>query len=109
MKTEVLKAIRKAEEEYEIEIAQAKAEKERRLAAAALETDNLVIKARAGAEEYKKKKLDDARREAARKREEILRAGEHQASLLREQSGKNLDGAVRLLLKRFEAEVYAKD
>jgi V/A-type H+-transporting ATPase subunit I len=45
----------------------------------------------------------------ARRREEILREGERKAALLREQAGKNLDGAVRLLLKRFEAEVYVKD
>ena len=81
MKTEVLKAIRKAEEEYQAEMAQAKAEKEHSLAAATLETETLVNKARAGAEEYKKKRLEDARREGARKREEILKTGEHQASL----------------------------
>ena len=109
MKTEVLKAIKNAEEEYQAEIAGAKAEKERHIAAATLEADNLVMKARTGTEEYKKKRLEDVRREAARKREEILRGGEHQASLLREQSVKNLDGAVRLLTKRFEAEVYAQD
>jgi V/A-type H+-transporting ATPase subunit G/H len=109
MKTEVLMAIRKAEEEYQAEIAKAKAEKEHRIAAATLEADTLVMKARTGTEEYKKKRLEEARREAARRREEILRAGEQQAALLREQSGKNLDRAVRLLMKRFEAEVYAQD
>lgn len=109
MKTEVLKAIRKAEEEYQAEIAKAKAEKERGIAAATLEADSLVMKARTGTEEYKKKRLEDVRRETARRREEITRGGEHQAALLREQSGKNLDAAVRLLIKRFEAEVYARD
>jgi glutamate synthase domain-containing protein 2 len=48
MKTEVLRAIKKAEEEYQKEITEAKAEKERRLAAAALEADSLVMKARTG-------------------------------------------------------------
>ncbi|MGA2934465.1 MAG: ATPase [Methanomicrobiales archaeon] len=109
MKTEVLKAIKKAEEEYQAEMAGAKAEKERSLSAATLEADNLVMKAGTGSGEYKKKRLDDARREAARRREEILREGERKAALLREQSGKNLDGAVRLLLSRFETEVYVKD
>jgi V/A-type H+-transporting ATPase subunit G/H len=109
MKTEVLMAIRKAEEEYQKEIDGAKAEKERRLVAAALEADTLLMNARTGTEEYKKKRLEDARKEAARKREEILREGERKAALLREQAGKNLDGAVRLLIKRFEAEVYAQD
>jgi V/A-type H+-transporting ATPase subunit G/H len=109
MKTEVLRAIKKAEEEYQKEITEVKAEKERRLAAATLEADGLGMKARTGTEEYKKKRLEDARREAARRREEIMRGGEQQASLLREQSGKKLDGAVRLLIKRFEAEVYAQD
>src|SRR5512136_962010 len=109
MKTEVLQAIKKAEEEYQAEIAGAKAEKERRLSAATLEADTMVMKAGTGSEEYKKKRLEDVRREAARKREEILREGERKAALLREQSGNNLDGAVRLLLSRFEAEVYVKN
>jgi V/A-type H+-transporting ATPase subunit G/H len=109
MKTEVLQAIRKAEEEYQREIAEAKAEKERRLAAAVLEADSLVMKARTGTEEYKRKRLEDARREAARRREEIRRGGEHQATLLREQAGKKLDGAVRRLMERFDAEVNARD
>jgi ATP synthase H subunit len=109
MKTEVLKAIKKAEEEYQTEVAAAKAERERTISAATLEADTLVMKAGAGSEEYKKKLLEDARRDAARRREEILREGERKAALLREQAGKNLDGAVRLLLKRFEAEVYVTD
>ena len=109
MKTEVLNAIRKAEEEYQQELSVAKAEKEKRLAAAALEADTLVAKAKSGAEEYKKQRLDDARRAAARKREEILSSGERQAADLRARSGKNLDRAVKLLLQRFEAEVYVKD
>ena len=109
MKTEVLEAIRKAEKEYEAEIAQAKAERERRIAAATLEADGLIMKARSGTEEYKKQRLEEARREAGRRRDAIMRAGEQQAALLREQAGKKLDAAVRLLMKRFEAEVYAQD
>ena len=109
MKTEVLKAIRKAEEEYRTDLEKAKAEKEKRIAAATLEADTLVLRAKDSSEEYRKKRLEDARKDAARKREEILHSGERQASLLREQSGKNLDGAVRLLLSRFEAEVNAQD
>jgi vacuolar-type H+-ATPase subunit H len=109
MKTEVLQAIKKAEEEYQAEMAGAKAERERHISAATLEADTLVMKAGTGSEEYKKKRLEEVRREAARKREEILREGEGKAALLRQQSGKNLDGAVRLLLSRFEAEVYVKD
>jgi vacuolar-type H+-ATPase subunit H len=109
MKTEVLKAIKKAEGEYQAEMTAAKAERERHLSAATLEADNLVMKAGTGSGDFKKKRLDDARRDAARRREEIMREGERKAALLREQSGKNLDGAVRLLLSRFEAEVYVKD
>ena len=109
MKTEVLKAIREAEGEYQAAVARAKAEKERRIAAATLEADTLVSRAKDSSEEFKKKRLEDARREAAQKREEILRSGDHQAALLREQAGKKLDGAVRLLVKRFEAEVYAQN
>lgn len=109
MKTEVLKAIKAAEEQYQTELAEAKAERERSISTATLEADTLVMKAGGGSEEYKKKRLEDARRDAARKREEILREGERKAALLREQAGKNLDGAVRLLLSRFEAEVYVKD
>jgi vacuolar-type H+-ATPase subunit H len=109
MKTEVLRAIKKAEEEYQAEMTGAKAERERSLSAATLEADNLVMKAGTGSGEYKKKRLDDARRDSTRRREEIMREGERTAALLREQSGKNLDGAVRLLLSRFDAEVYVKD
>jgi vacuolar-type H+-ATPase subunit H len=109
MKTEILRAIKKAEEDYQKEVAEARAEKERSLAAAALEADGHVMKARTGTEEFKRRQLEEARREAARKREAILRGGEHQAALLREQSGKNLDAAVRLLIQRFETEVNARD
>jgi vacuolar-type H+-ATPase subunit H len=109
MRTEVLQAIRKAEEEYQAEITKAKAEKERRIAAATLEADSLVMKARTGTEEYKKQRLEEARRETARKRDDIMRSGEQQAAIIREQAGKKIDGAVRLLMKRFEAEVYAQD
>ena len=109
MKTEVLKEIKKAEEEYQADVAAAKAEKERTISAATLEADTLVMKAGAGSEEYKKQRLEDTRRDATRRREDILREGERKAALLRDQAGKNLDGAVRLLLSRFEAEVYVND
>jgi V/A-type H+-transporting ATPase subunit G/H len=109
MKTEVLRAIKDAEKEYQSEIATAKTEKERRIAAAVLEADGLVMKARTGTEEYKKQRLEEARREAARRRDAIMRSGEQQAALLREQAARKVEGAVSLLMKRFEAEVYAQD
>ena len=51
MKSEVLKSIKKTEEDYHVMISEAKADKERRISGARLEADNLIMKAKADIEE----------------------------------------------------------
>jgi len=106
MKIEVLKSIKKSEETYKEMISQANAERERRISAARLEADNMVIAAQASTEEYKKKLLSDAREEAARKQEEIIRKGDERAAALRAKGKKNLEKAVALLISRFREQLH---
>lgn len=106
MRSEVLESIKKTEEEYRAMISQARAERERGLAGARLEADTLVMKAKADTEEYKKKRLESAREEAARKRKTIIQKGEEQAAALRARGQKNLDKAVDLLIQRFREQVH---
>ena len=67
MKTEVLRDIKKTEEEYQKTITAAQEEKKHRHSQAELEADNLVTKAQSNAEQYKKLKLEEARHQAALK------------------------------------------
>jgi V/A-type H+-transporting ATPase subunit G/H len=106
MKIEVLKSIKQSEETYKETISQANADRERRISAARMEADNMVIAASASTEEYKKKLLSDAREEAARKREEIIRKGDERAAALRARGKKNLEKAVALLISRFREQLH---
>ncbi len=106
MKIEVLKSIKQSEETYKEMISQANAEREKRISAARLEADNMVISAQAQTEDYKKKLLSDARDEAARKQEEIIRKGDERAAALRTRGVKNLDKAVALLISRFREQLH---
>ncbi len=106
MKSEVLQTIKKTEEEYQAMISEARAERERRFASAKLEADNLIMKAKADIEEYKKKRLSDAREEAARKREAIIRTGEERATTIRSKGKKNLDKAVSYLIQKFKEQMH---
>ena len=108
MKTEVLTDIKKAEEEYKAMIQDAEAEKKKSIANAELEADNLVTKATVSAEEYRKKRLADARTAAAENHARIIREGEQRAASLREQGRKNLDRAVDLLVSRFKEQLHVK-
>ena len=73
MKTEVLRDIKKTEEEYQKTISAAQEEKKQRHSQAELEADNLVTKAQSNAEQYKKLKLEEARHQAALKHAEIIK------------------------------------
>lgn len=106
MKSEVLKSIKKTEEDYHVMISEAKADKERRISGARLEADNLIMKAKADIEEYKKKRLADAREEAARKRNAIIKTGDERAAALRAKGKKNLDRVVALLISRFKEQLH---
>jgi V/A-type H+-transporting ATPase subunit G/H len=102
MKIEVLKSIKQTEDKYKTMIGEATAEKERRISGARLEADNLIIKANAEAEEYKKKRLSDARDDAGKKHAVIVKQGDERAAVLREKGRRNLDKAVALLTARFK-------
>jgi V/A-type H+-transporting ATPase subunit G/H len=101
MKSEVLKNIKTAEEEYQSLLSTVMAEKRRRLSDAELEADNLVMKASASAEEYKKLKYEEIRQQAERKRTEIMMEGDRKAADLKAKGSKNFDKAVNLLVARF--------
>jgi len=106
MKSEVLKNIKKTEEEYRAMISEAKVEQERRISGAKLEADNLVMKAKADIEEYKKKCLADAREEIARTHRTIIKTGEERAAALRARGKKNLDKAAALLIERLKEQLH---
>ncbi len=105
MRIEVLKSIKQSEVAYKSMIAEARAEKERRINASRLEADNMVIRASADVEEYKKKRLADAHAEAAVKRKAIMKEGEERVSALRAKGTKNLDKAVAFLMTRFKEQL----
>jgi len=106
MKTEVLKDIKKAEEEYQSMISAAQDEKKHNKSHAELESDNLVTKAQSNAEQYKKLKLEEARHQAALKHAEITKSGNQRAAALKEKGEKNLSKAVQLLVLRFKEQLH---
>jgi V/A-type H+-transporting ATPase subunit G/H len=106
MKVEVLKRIKDTEQDYTAMISEAKAAKEKRIAAARLEADSRVIRAEGEIEEYKKKRLAGARDEIGRKRETIQRKGEEHATALRNRGKSNLDRSVAFLVKRFREQLH---
>jgi V/A-type H+/Na+-transporting ATPase subunit G/H len=106
MKTEVLKDIKKAEEEYQSMISKAQEEKKHNRSQAELEADNLVTKAESNAEQYKKLKLEEARHQAEQKHAEIIKNGNQRALVLKEKGLKNLSKAVQLLVLRFREQLH---
>jgi len=106
MKTEVLRDIKKTEEEYRTMIRSAQDERKHRRSQAELETDNLVTKAQGNAEEYKKLKLEEARRQAASRHAEIIRDGEQRAAALKQRGAQHLSKAVQLLVVRFKEQLH---
>jgi len=108
MKTEVLRDIKKTEEEYQKTITSAQEEKRHRHSQAELEADNLVTKAQSNAEQYKKLKLEEARHQAALKHAEIIKSGNQRAAAIREKGSKNLPKAVQLLVSRFKEQLHVK-
>ncbi len=108
MKSEILNEIKKAEDTYKASIAEAQAEKKRRLASAELEADNLVMKATHDAEEYKKKRLAEARERAATRRDAIIAEGSQRSAAIAEKGKNNIDRAVGLLVARFKEQLHAR-
>lgn len=108
MKTEVLRDIKKTEEEYQKTITAAQEEKKHRRSQAELEADNLVTKAQSNAEQYKKLKLEEARHQASLKHAEIIQSGNQRAAGIREKGSKNLKKAVQLLVMRFKEQLHVE-
>ena len=107
MRTEVLRDIKKTEEEYQTMIRAAHDERKLKRSQAELEADNLVTKAQGNAEEYKKLKLEEARRQAAEKHAEVIRQGDRRAAALKEKGAQHLSKAVKLLVMRFKEQLHA--
>jgi V/A-type H+-transporting ATPase subunit G/H len=107
MKSEILKEIKKAEEEYNAAIAESQAEKRRMLSNAELEADNLVMKATHNSEEYRKQRLTEARGQAAARHSALVKEGEQRAASIAEKGKKNIDRAVELLVSRFKERLHA--
>ena len=107
MKTEVLRDIKKTEEDYQKTISAAQDEKKHRHSQAELEADNVITKAQSNAEQYKKLKLEEARQQAALKHAEIIKSGNQRAAAIREKGSKNLSKAVQLLVVRFKEQLHA--
>jgi V/A-type H+-transporting ATPase subunit G/H len=105
MRTEVLRDIKKTEEEYQSTIRAAQEERKHRHSQAELEADNLVTKAQVNAEEYKKLKLEEARRQAALRHAEIIKAGDQRAAAVKERGKLHLSKAVQLLVLRFKEQL----
>jgi V/A-type H+-transporting ATPase subunit G/H len=106
MRTEVLRDIKKTEEECQSMIHAAQEERKHRRSQGELEADNLVTKAQGNAEEYKKLKLEEARRQAELKNADVLKAGNQQAAALKEKGAVHLPKAVQLLLSRFKEQLH---
>lgn len=105
MRTEVLRDIKKTEEEYRTMIRTAQDERKYRRSQAELEADNLVSKAQGNAEEFKKLKLEEARRQAASRHAAITKEGEVKATALKKKGGQHLTKAVQLLVTRFKEQL----
>jgi V/A-type H+-transporting ATPase subunit G/H len=108
MRTEVLRDIKKTEEECQSMINAAQEERKHRRSQVDLEADNLVTKAQGNAEEYKKLKLEEARRQAELKNADVLKAGNQRAAAMKEKGAVHLSKAVLLLLSRFKEQLHVK-
>ncbi|MCX6694489.1 MAG: ATPase [Methanomicrobiales archaeon] len=107
MRIEVLKSIKSAEEEYRSMISDAVTDKKKSIASAELEADNLVMKAQASAEEYRKQKLTEVRRQAEEKNRAIVADGQKQAAAITDRGRKNLIRAVDPLVSRWKEQMHA--
>ena len=106
MKTEVLKSIKEAEANSKSVVEVAEKAAEQTLASARLEADNLIAKAEAIAEDYKKQKLSDARNVAITKHNAIVEQGKKDAKTLVTSGDKKLEQAVSLFVERFKEKLH---
>ena len=108
MKTDVLKSIRETEEEYQVMIRDAQAERKKSLSDAELEADNLVLKAKNDAAEYRNQRLAEAQAQAQNRYTEIVKEGEARAEQLKATGEKNLAKAVDVIVARFKEQLHVK-
>ena len=106
MKIEVLKDIRKAEEDYKLAIQEASEKRRTMIGNAELEADNLIQKAHADSEEFKKQRIIEAKQQAGVRYEKILADGNAQAAALESRGRQNLPRAVDLLTARFREQLH---
>ena len=106
MRTEVLRDIKKTEEEYQTMIRAAQDERKLKRSQAELEADNLVTKAQGNVEEYKKLKLEEARRQAELRHAEVIREGDQRAAALKAKGAPHLSKAVQVLVARFKEQLH---
>ena len=105
MKIEVLKDIRLAEEDYKKMISEAQEKRKTITNSAELESDNMIQKAHADAEEFKKQRIADARKEADNRYQRIVSDGKAEAMALENKGRQNLPKAVDLLVSRFREQL----
>jgi V/A-type H+-transporting ATPase subunit G/H len=98
MKIEVLKDIRLAEEDYKKMISEAQEKRKTITTSAELEADNMIQQAREDAEEFKKQRIADARKEADNRKAEAM--------ALENKGRQNLPKAVDLLVSRFREQLH---
>ncbi|MHC1626738.1 MAG: ATPase [Methanoculleaceae archaeon] len=108
MKTEVLQRIKEAEDEYRRSIDEAMKRRGERIAAAEMEAEQIVAKARSDTEEYRRERLAEAREEARRQYEQIVQEGEMEAAGIRERGRTNMDRAVQKLVESFMEHLDVK-
>ncbi|NLA38169.1 MAG: ATPase [Methanomicrobiales archaeon] len=108
MKTDVLKSIKETEEEYQVMIRDAQAERKKSLSDADLEAENMVQKAHKDAGDYKIQRLAEARADAQNRYAEIVREGETRAEALAAQGNKNRAKAVEVIVSRFKEQLHVK-
>lgn len=105
MKTEVLKSIKQTEDEYRTLISAAEEERKRSISDAKIEAVHLIEKARKDAEEYRKQRLGDARKEAQFQYAALVAEGREKAAAMKERSRTQYDKAVEFLLTRFKEQL----
>ena len=109
MKTEVLKDIKTAEEEYRTMIRDAEADKKKSLANAELEADNLIVKGeQAPRKSTRRNAWPMPGQQLKSHMPGLSRKAKNAPLRSRNTGGKNLDRAVELLVTRFKEQVHVK-
>ncbi len=106
MKIEVLNDIKNAEEDYKKMISEAQEKRKSTIAGAELEAENILIKARDDAEEFRKQRISEAHSQAGARYEKIISDGKDSVMILEQKGRNNLGIAVDLLVTRFREQLH---